>query len=256
MDSPQNGERKGGRGPGGSFHFPFPVLRAFNLKQLRYYGAAASQRRVAAGNNPINPRASERSTLPPSPCSTSSPRSPPCTEVSGLPSAQLTAQPLPPSPIIFLASHKCASWLDDRRDLFPRRGEGKSGRGERSQRWTFAACGSFGLVVLWLGRQLGGSRGRADTEASASHSRQVLLVKSGTPAGRLTLVLKAFDSGPIIGTLLTSLSWVSYSGATESLRVTPSQAGFLGARPSIYFLPLWRLGSEDIGSVKLMKVCL
>lgn len=42
-----------------SFPFSFSILRAFNLKQLRYYGAADSLRRVAAGSNPINPRASE-----------------------------------------------------------------------------------------------------------------------------------------------------------------------------------------------------
>lgn len=81
-------------------------------------------------------------------------------------------------------------------------------------------------------------------------------VQSGTLAGCLTFVLTVFDSGQIYRTLLTCLSWVSSNRATESLRLPSTQADFLGARPSIYFLLLLRLASEDIGSVKLMKVCL
>lgn len=45
----------------------FAVLQVFNLKQLRYYGAAESLHSAAAGSNPINLGANERSpccTLP------------------------------------------------------------------------------------------------------------------------------------------------------------------------------------------------
>lgn len=42
----------------------FAVLRVFNLKQLRYYGAAELLHGAAAGSNPINLGANERS-----PCS-------------------------------------------------------------------------------------------------------------------------------------------------------------------------------------------
>lgn len=52
-------EEEEGEGGCASFPFSFSILRAFNLKQLRYYGAADSLGRVAAGSNPINPRASE-----------------------------------------------------------------------------------------------------------------------------------------------------------------------------------------------------
>lgn len=52
-------EEEEGEGSCASFPFSFSILRAFNLKQLRYYGAADSLGRVAAGSNPINPRASE-----------------------------------------------------------------------------------------------------------------------------------------------------------------------------------------------------
>lgn len=47
--------RVGVGGVGGGGLISFSILRAFNLKQLRYYGAADSRRSVAAGSNPINP---------------------------------------------------------------------------------------------------------------------------------------------------------------------------------------------------------
>lgn len=61
-------------------------------------------------------------------------------------------------------------------------------------------------------------------------------VRSGTLAGCLTVALTVFDSGQIYGTLLTCLSWVSYNRATESLRLTSTQAGFFG-RSAINLLP-------------------